>query len=66
MWTTSKSQGQDLNLLPLLPSPSVHSILTAGNGNTPTHTQKDIQPCETGCHGIENGNRMGTRTRTGR
>ncbi|KAH8389697.1 hypothetical protein KR200_000166, partial [Drosophila serrata] len=19
------------------------------NGNTPTHTQKDIQPCETGC-----------------
>ncbi|KAH8253100.1 hypothetical protein KR032_003602, partial [Drosophila birchii] len=27
-----------------------HSILTANsNGNTPTHTQKDIQPCETGC-----------------
>ncbi|KAH8245832.1 hypothetical protein KR038_004589, partial [Drosophila bunnanda] len=19
------------------------------SGNTPTHTQKDIQPCETGC-----------------
>ncbi|XP_017022240.1 uncharacterized protein [Drosophila kikkawai] len=26
----------------------MHSILTANsNGNTPTHTQKDIQPCET-------------------
>ncbi|KAH8277822.1 hypothetical protein KR018_008100, partial [Drosophila ironensis] len=31
-----------------------HSILTASNGCTPTHTQKDIQPCETGCQGIEN------------
>ncbi|XP_070068203.1 LOW QUALITY PROTEIN: uncharacterized protein [Drosophila takahashii] len=63
-------QDQDLNLLPLLPCPSVHSILTASNGNTPTHTQKDIQPCETGCHGIGNGigngTRMGTRMRTGR
>ncbi|XP_032572164.1 uncharacterized protein LOC116800568 [Drosophila sechellia] len=44
----------------------MHSILTASNGNTPTHTQKDIQPCETGCHGSENANRMGTRMRTGR
>ncbi|XP_039484269.1 LOW QUALITY PROTEIN: uncharacterized protein LOC120447014 [Drosophila santomea] len=44
----------------------MHSILTASNGNTPTHTQKDIQPCETGCHGTENGTRMGTRMRTGR
>ncbi|XP_052843603.1 uncharacterized protein LOC128256919 [Drosophila gunungcola] len=41
-----------------------NSILTAGNGNTPTHTQKDIQPCETGCHGIENGNPNGNRTMT--
>ncbi|KAH8234577.1 hypothetical protein KR026_010352, partial [Drosophila bipectinata] len=29
-------------------------ILTANNGNTPTHTQKDIQPCETGCQRIPN------------
>ncbi|KAH8316464.1 hypothetical protein KR067_008427, partial [Drosophila pandora] len=28
-------------------------ILTANNGNTPTHTQKDIQPCETGCQDPE-------------
>ncbi|KAH8401215.1 hypothetical protein KR009_003775, partial [Drosophila setifemur] len=44
-----------------------NSILTASNGNTPTHTQKDIQPCGTGCHGIGIGNRewesrMRTRT----
>ncbi|XP_016970148.1 LOW QUALITY PROTEIN: uncharacterized protein LOC108037978 [Drosophila rhopaloa] len=45
---------------------NAHSILTAGNGNTPTHTQKDIQPCETGCHGYGNGSGLGTRMRTGR
>ncbi|KAH8301606.1 hypothetical protein KR059_006466, partial [Drosophila kikkawai] len=40
----------------------MHSILTANsNGNTPTHTQKDIQPCETGCcFGF-----LGMRTRMG-
>ncbi|XP_039227747.1 uncharacterized protein LOC120320867 [Drosophila yakuba] len=42
----------------------MHSILTASNGNTPTHTQKDIQPCETGCHETENGNQNENRTMT--